>query len=249
MQKNKINLKKENYLYKLNIHHDELLKPFNFPKLDKLLSGEIDETRISTIVYKPNNKKEYEVALKLFQYVDGIFKEEFQIELKMNEETYQAFYTIDEDGDVYLTRYEYLGLVKIFEKIDYEVETNLMDLRVMGIDFLSNLLSTAFYQNLIFDYKMDEEDYKQTNVEIKDNKTVCYEDVIAQGLMDGKKIRIYDSEEDKEHSVRIYMLQKGFEILGEKFPKTYSNIIRDQYDSVDADMLIQCTLFGDVIYG
>ena len=69
----------------------------------------------------------------------------------------------------------------------------------MGNDFLSNLLSTAFYKNLIFDFKMDEEDYKQTNVEIKDNKTVCYEDVIAQGLMNGKKIRIYDSEEDKEH--------------------------------------------------
>lgn len=251
MEKNKINLKKENYLYKLNIHHDELIEAFNFlpSDIDKIMRGDMDATTTATLTYRPNNKKEYRTTLRLFKDVDGIFSEEFLILLEIERETYQAFYTIDEDGDVYLTKYEYIELVKIFEKIDYEVETNLMDLRVMGNDFLSNLLSTAFYQNLIFDFKMEEEDYKQVRESIKENKGVSYEEVIAQGLMNGKKMAIYDSEEDKEHWIPIERLQKGLEILEKNYPQEYANIICDNYDSVDADMLIQCALFGSVIYG
>lgn len=249
MQTTKINLKKENYLYRLNIKHDELRKPFNFLNVEKVISGKMKET--TTITLRPN-KGSYTTKLKLLRNTDGIFKEEFQIELSVNDETYQAFYYVDEDDYVYLTKNEYLDLIQIFEKIDYQTETNLIDLRIMGIDFLSKLLSTAYYESELFDLNIEVEDFKESYESIRENKVkkvVRYEDVVAQGLLNGIKMKVYDREGFKEHLVTLRMLQKGLEILKEKYPKEYSNIIYGKYCSVDLDMFIQCALFEEVIYG
>lgn len=249
MQTTKINLKKENYLYRLNIKHEELIKPFNFFNVKKVRSGQMKETTTTTL--RPN-KDTYITKLRLFQDTDGIFKEEFQIELLINEETYQAFYYVDEEDFVYLTKYEYLDLIQIFQKMDYETETNLIDLRIIGVDFLSGILSTAYYNSDIFDLNIEVEDFKKSYESIRENtvnKVVRYEDIAAQGLLDGRKVKVYDREGFKEHFVTLHMLQKGLETLKEKYPKEYSNIISDKYNSVDIDMFIQCALFREVIYG
>lgn len=237
MKNNKINLKKEDYMYRLNIKHQELLEHFEFLDVEKVIRGEIEETKSEI----------FGVTLRFFQDTGVSFKEEFQIELFKDNKTYQAFYIVDEDGYVYINKYEYLELVKIFEEIGYEIETNLMDLRFMGINFLSDLLSAAFYQNENFVLEMEGEDYKETRKTFKN--TVSYEEVIAQALLNGKKARIYNRQEFKEHWVTIEKLQNGFEILKKDYPETFLNIIKDRYDLTDADMFIQCALFGEVIYG
>jgi hypothetical protein len=44
-------------------------------------------------------------------------------------------------------------------------------------------------------------------------------------------------------------IQKGLAILGEKYPHILSDILSENTDAGTGDALLQCSLFGDIIYG
>lgn len=44
-------------------------------------------------------------------------------------------------------------------------------------------------------------------------------------------------------------IERGLGIMAEKYPKHYGDILHDNHDADTADVLVQCALFGDIVFG
>lgn len=72
------------------------------------------------------------------------------------------------------------------------------------------------------------------------------------------EFRFYDGEEDKEYKVNMDLLKEGLDKFlkfiedGKYFNNgVVPNLLSEgyDYDSQDCDALVQCAIFGEVIYG
>ena len=76
----------------------------------------------------------------------------------------------------------------------------------------------------------------------------------SQCLSRGYDIALVDAEEDDENDVPVeYILTlsamiRGIQMFCDIHHKHY-NIIREDYDSLDADCMVQYALFGKLVYG
>lgn len=70
-------------------------------------------------------------------------------------------------------------------------------------------------------------------------------------LNPGGKVQIVDmlSGDDGVLTLDAESIQKGLSILAEKFPWHITNLVTDNADAETGDALLQCSLFGDIIYG
>lgn len=62
-------------------------------------------------------------------------------------------------------------------------------------------------------------------------------------------IVICDKEDDNHHTLTREKLLNGFDIMAQKYPKQFNDIVIENDDAETADTLIQCALFGETIYG
>lgn len=121
-------------------------------------------------------------------------------------------------------------------------------------EFLTDLLSTASYGSFWFDCAVHEDTPDEVYENAKD-KWECREDIWADCLLNGGYINICDVEECEEdsdegqHKIGLDDIVKGFEIVMLKYPKMYAAIMDETYDLYDADAVIQCAVFGDLVYG
>jgi hypothetical protein len=62
---------------------------------------------------------------------------------------------------------------------------------------------------------------------------------------------ISDSEESDHGTMRLdaEALQKGLIILATKYPRHLADLLTENADAETGDAVLQCCLFGDVIYG
>ena len=44
-------------------------------------------------------------------------------------------------------------------------------------------------------------------------------------------------------------IERGLQAMAEKFPKHFADILGENDDAITSDVLLQCCLFGYVIYG
>lgn len=59
----------------------------------------------------------------------------------------------------------------------------------------------------------------------------------------------YDVDADKIKLVTMDTLREGLAILSEKYPHHAADIVNDNPDAGTGDALLQCAIFGDLIYG
>lgn len=121
-------------------------------------------------------------------------------------------------------------------------------------EFLCDLLSTASCGSFWFECGV----HKDTPKEVYNNarkQYECSEDIWAYCLLHGGFLNIADveeCEEDKEqgqHKISIDDVINGLNIVMLNYPQMYAAIRDENYDLYDADAVIQCAVFGDVIYG
>lgn len=77
----------------------------------------------------------------------------------------------------------------------------------------------------------------------------CREDIWAEVLLNGGFLLIEDVEEEKEYKVSLKDVEKGLKTLIFNYPRNYANIMTEEGDFYDYDALLQCVVFGDVVYG
>lgn len=81
-----------------------------------------------------------------------------------------------------------------------------------------------------------------------------YESNVKKLMRDPKAIvAIYDiegSETDtpKRYSLSWGKIKKGLQVLAKKYPERWQDIITDNADMYTADVIVQCAIFGDIIY-
>ena len=95
-----------------------------------------------------------------------------------------------------------------------------------------------------------------------DDGEICYEEVVAQILFDGKSVTVRDSEDDKESWLSLSNLAQGIQTaFREGYYSSYNWLVPDgdgfgewhletsQIDSEVADVIIQLAVLGEIVYG
>ena len=95
-----------------------------------------------------------------------------------------------------------------------------------------------------------------------DDGEICYEEVVAQILFDGKSVTVRDSEDDKESWLFLSNLAQGIQTaFREGYYSSYNWLVPDgdgfgewhletsQIDAEVADVIIQLAVWGEVVYG
>ena len=131
------------------------------------------------------------------------------------------------------------------------------------VDILSSAMDGIGYWGRIVP---NNEQYKEAKKWIRENEEpdyeICYEEVIAQMLFDGKSVAVRDIEDDKESWLSLsnlsYGIQKAFQ---EGYYSSYNWLVPDgdgfgkwhletsQIDAEVADVIIQLSVLGEIVYG
>lgn len=51
------------------------------------------------------------------------------------------------------------------------------------------------------------------------------------------------------YELSLDKLKTGLQVLATKYPDHFNDIIREMGDAITGDALVQCALFGDIVYG
>ena len=131
------------------------------------------------------------------------------------------------------------------------------------VDILSSAIDGIYYWGRIVP---NNEQYKEAKKWIRENSEpdyeICYEEVIAQILFDGKSVAVRDVEDDKESCLSLsnlsYGIQKAFQ---GGYYSDYNWLVPDgdgsnkwhlepyQIDAEVADVIIQLAVLGEIVYG
>ena len=131
------------------------------------------------------------------------------------------------------------------------------------VDILSSAIDGIYYWGRIVP---NNEQYKEAKKWIRENEEpdyeICYEEVIAQILFDGKSVTVRDIEGDQESWLSLsnlsYGIRKAFQ---EGYYSDYNWLVPDgggsnkwhlepdQIDAEVADVIIQLAVWDEVVYG
>ena len=131
------------------------------------------------------------------------------------------------------------------------------------VDILSSAIDGIYYWGRIVP---NNEQYKEAKKWIRENEEpdyeICYEEVIAHILFDGKSVTVRDIEGDQESWLSLsnlsYGIRKAFQ---EGYYSDYNWLVPDgggsnkwhlepdQIDAEVADVIIQLAVWGEVVYG
>ena len=131
------------------------------------------------------------------------------------------------------------------------------------VDILSSAMDGIGYWGRIVP---NSEQYKEAKKWIRENEEpdyeICYEEVIAQMLFDGKSVTVQEIEDDKESWLSLsnlsYGIRKAFQ---EGYYSDYNWLVPDgggsnkwhlepdQIDAEVADVIIQLSVLGEIVYG
>ena len=131
------------------------------------------------------------------------------------------------------------------------------------VDILSSAMDGIGYWGRIVP---NSEQYKEAKKWIRENEEpdyeICYEEVIAQMLFNGKSVTVQEIEDDKESWLSLsnlsYGIQKAFQ---EGYYSSYNWLVPDgdgfgkwhletsQIDAEVADVIIQLSVLGEIVYG
>ena len=131
------------------------------------------------------------------------------------------------------------------------------------VDILSSAMDGIGYWGRIVP---NDEQYKEAKKWIRENEEpdyeICYEEVIAQMLFDGKSVTVQDIEGDQESWLSLsnlsYGIRKAFQ---EGYYSDYNWLVPDgggsnkwhletsQIDAEVADVIIQLSVLGEIVYG
>ena len=118
---------------------------------------------------------------------------------------------------------------------------------------LSYILSGALYGSPWFGADYRDEDKPLANPDD------CFEDKLADILLKGGKITIYETDEynpdedapDAEwnHEISLADIEKGLQIVQQKYPRFWVDLVEENIDLWGYDAILQCAIFGELVFG
>ncbi len=68
-------------------------------------------------------------------------------------------------------------------------------------------------------------------------------------LVDSIPTRFYDPRGVAEWYLTAGSALEGLKVMGEKYPRHFSNWLQENDDAETADVFLQCALFGEIVFG
>lgn len=69
-------------------------------------------------------------------------------------------------------------------------------------------------------------------------------------MNEGGAITLLDMEDDrKSYRLDLPALKRGAAIMAVKYPRHFSDMVNEGGDAITGDVLIQCAVFGELVYG
>lgn len=97
-------------------------------------------------------------------------------------------------------------------------------------------------------WTFDERPVYATLEEAKKNKNVHYRHYYP--LNEGGSLTIRDNEDGgKQYKLDMKAVKRGLELMAQRYPKYFTEILSGNDDGNTSDALVQLALFGDLIYG
>jgi hypothetical protein len=76
------------------------------------------------------------------------------------------------------------------------------------------------------------------------SKENTYFELVEQG-----KVEVEDYEEGETYPLTVESIEKALKIMGDKYDWHLKNIINENDDGETGDVLLQCAVLGDIVYG
>ena len=51
------------------------------------------------------------------------------------------------------------------------------------------------------------------------------------------------------YELSLDKLKAGLQVMASKYPDHFNDVVREMGDAITGDVLVQCALFGDIVYG
>ena len=118
-------------------------------------------------------------------------------------------------------------------------------------EFISDLITTAIYGSTWLDITYPEK-FREDAERFLEFE--CYEDKTAYALLHGYAIEYRDYEDGDDDAPTLILVDlnkfiEGFLTFMLECPQSYANVMDENYDICDAEALMQCVMFGEVVYG
>lgn len=115
--------------------------------------------------------------------------------------------------------------------------------------YFYNALCNAVGTNYMDGYGLEMSFFSRDYLAAKEKlKSPCYEDVLMQILRDGKKLTFVDNESEGDMT-RSITLKDVHERVQLTPIKHLTDMIEENDDVVTADVILQTTFFGEIIFG
>lgn len=116
-------------------------------------------------------------------------------------------------------------------------------------DNIVDVLSTATYGSDWLGIHVADDDKSKALKAQAETKYDCCEDIWAFVLEHGGRLDCYDNYDDKKMTINMDDYTKGFNVFKESCKGDYKDLMNDDGDYITANNLMQCVMFGEVIYG
>lgn len=159
---------------------------------------------------------------------------------------------LDDGRAIYLDDDEIETLNDMWEdKSDNKPETNFRLSPEQAEEIFFNALCDGMwaFPSYGIELKYSEEEYQACEKKLKQlgNSLPCYEDVFMEMLRSGKEIRLFDTEDAVDDG--IWTLERVHELVQKAPQDAFLNMLNEEYDSGDADVILQYVAYEDVIFG
>ena len=117
---------------------------------------------------------------------------------------------------------------------------------------ISDLLCCAFEGGSNYWYLIDEF-IKPPVLEWQNDPEQVYQH-LDYPLNAGGALIISDKEDDepvkskKTYRLDLDSITKGIQVMAEKYPRHFADMVSEDFDATTGDVFLQCCLFGEVIY-
>lgn len=70
-------------------------------------------------------------------------------------------------------------------------------------------------------------------------------------FIEGNGLTLFVSEDEthKPYTLNLEALKKGLDVMKTKYSRHFMDITNENDDATTADVLLQCSLFGEIVYG
>jgi hypothetical protein len=68
-------------------------------------------------------------------------------------------------------------------------------------------------------------------------------------LLNSGSWTITDNEANKKHTITKVHVLRGMKALAKKYPHHFNDVVSGNYDNYTSDALVQCAVFGEIMYG